>query len=183
MVGSLQPDIAQKVCDIIHNPPALDLYDSLRRKFILRASTSDQKRLHQLIAGEELGDRKFSQLFRKMEQLLGLQQLPLPIMKQLFFQRFPTTVQAILEPTEKTLDIRNLANLADKIMEVNPLPPPTSTLFTVVKGHAVATSAKSSELHQLRQTVSDLTATVQALNLRFPLSSHINNSPDRSHDR
>ena len=68
-------------------------------------------------------------------------------------------------------------------MEVNPIPPTTCILSTVVKENAVDISAKSRELHQLRQTVSDLTATVQALNLRFPLSSHINNRPHRSHDR
>ncbi|XP_046860717.1 uncharacterized protein LOC124453935 [Xenia sp. Carnegie-2017] len=126
VVGSLQPEIAQEVRDIILHPPARDPYDILRRELIHRTSTSEQQRLHQLLTGEELGDRKPSQLLRKMEQLLGTQTLPPSIMKQLFIQRLPTNVQAILAPTQDTLDLNNLAKLADKIREVNNIQQPTS---------------------------------------------------------
>ncbi|XP_046864656.1 uncharacterized protein LOC124459180 [Xenia sp. Carnegie-2017] len=158
---------------------ARDPYDILRRELIHRTSTSEQQRLHQLLTGEELGDRKPSQLLRKMEQLLGSQTLPPSIMKQLFVQRLPTNVQAILAPTQDTLDLNNLAKLADKIREVNNIQQPTATLSTVATEPIIDTSAKSGELHQLRKTVSDLAASVQALNLRFPSSSDVNNRPPR----
>ena len=118
VVSSLQPDIAQEVRDFIITPPAQERYDKLKSELIKRTSQSEQKRLHQLLIAEELGDRKPSQLLRRMRQLLGDSKLEDTILKQLWLQRLPSNVKAILASTSDSVTLDQLANLADKILEV-----------------------------------------------------------------
>lgn len=70
VVAALQPSIAQEVRDILMSPPATHPYSTLKEELVKRTSESERKRLHQLLITEELGDRKPSQLLRKMQQLL-----------------------------------------------------------------------------------------------------------------
>ena len=151
VIGSLQQDIAQEVRDFIISPPAKNRYDKLREELIKRTSESQQKRLHQLLIAEELGDKKPSQLLRKMRQLLGESSLEESIMKQLFLQRLPDNVRIILASTSETEPIERLAELADKIFEVAT---PSSMLYTI------KTSPTPAPRPQADSNISKLQATV-----------------------
>ena len=70
VVSSLQPEFAQEVMDLLFIPPTETPYDSIKVEHIRRTSLSEEKRLHQLLISEELGDHKPSQHLRKMQQLL-----------------------------------------------------------------------------------------------------------------
>ena len=185
VVGSLQPEVAQEVRDLLINPPAENPYTQLKKELVKRTSASDQQRLHQLLNAEQLGDRKPTQLFRRMQQLLGDSQLEPSIMKQLFLQRLPTNAQLILAYTEDDLDVESLAKLADKILEVAPTHSP-STLSTVVPQPATSTStdssASSTEYRQLWDMVSQLTTTINNLNLTLT-SQHRKRPRSRSRSR
>ncbi len=122
VVSALQPEIALEVRDLLLECPGEDPYDKLKEELIRRTSASTQKRLHQLLIAEELGDRKPSQLLRRMRQLLGDHKLEESILKQLFLQRLPTNVQLILAPTNETVSIGQLAIVADRVIEVTPAP-------------------------------------------------------------
>ena len=130
---SLQPEVAQEVRDFLINPPAKNPYTQLKSELVKRTSASEQQRLHQLLNAEQLGDRKPTQLLRRVQQLLGESQLESSIMTQLFLQRLPTNAQFILASSKNTLDTESLAKLADKIVEVAPTystPPILSTFST-----------------------------------------------------
>ena len=119
VVGSLQPDVAQEVRDLLLNPSTTEPYSHLKDKLIKRMSESEQKRPHQLLTAEELGDRKPTQLYRRMQQLFGERQLEPSIMKQLFLQHLPTNAQLILASSKDDLDTEGLTRLADKILEIS----------------------------------------------------------------
>ena len=76
-----------------------------------------------MLISEELGDRKPSQLLRRMKQLLGENKLEDRILRQLFLQRLPQNVHLILASSSDTVYLEQLAVIADKIIEV--APPPT----------------------------------------------------------
>ncbi len=166
VVGSLQPTIAQEVRDLLINPPVTHPYTKLKEELIKRTSESEQKRLQKLLTTEELGDKKPSQLLRKMEQLLGNRTLEPSILKQLFMQRLPTNVQLILASTSD-VDITQLAKLADKIVEVSPpaqaiqacamAPAPTPPLLAAVKPPV------TSDIQRLQAQVEKLTAQMEMM--------------------
>jgi hypothetical protein len=120
VVASLSNEFATEVRDVILNPPAEDTYDILKQRLIQRTAASEQRRLQMLFTAEELGDRKPTQLLRRMQQLLGDSAGPNPdssFLRELFLQRLPGQVRMVLaSSTDMSLDA--LAEMADKIMEV-----------------------------------------------------------------
>ena len=94
-IAALAPDVATEVRDLILHPPAEQPYDRLKETLI---KASEHQRLQQLLTAEELGDRKLSQLLRRMQQLLG-NSGPAPdcaFVRQLFLQHFPPSVSMVL---------------------------------------------------------------------------------------
>ena len=166
IIGSLQPEVAQEVRDILISPPSKDCYTQLKAELIRHTSTStsEQKRLHQLLIVQELGDCKPSQLqvLRRMRQLLGENTLEEKILKQLFLQRLPTTVQSILASTTDTVGIEALADLAYKIVEVSA---PSIPHITTVSAPPLMFPSQQAvpEVLVLQNKVDDLTRQVQAL--------------------
>ncbi|XP_071810876.1 uncharacterized protein [Apostichopus japonicus] len=169
VVAALQPEVAEEVRDLLLKPPTTDQYDNIKAELISRTSTSEQKRLHQLINAEELGDRKPSQLLRRMQQLLGDKKLEESILKTLFLQRLPISAQTILA-TSDSLDIGQLAVIADRILEVNQTP-------TIAPVQSQASATASSEIEELRLMVSTLSAQVKELSDGLARRSR---SPNRS---
>ena len=182
VVGSLQPEVAQEVRDLLINPPAENPYTRLKSELVKRTSASEQQRLHQLLNAEQLGDRKPTQLLRRMQQLLGERQLEPSIMTQLFLQRLPTNAQLILASSKDTLETESLAKLADKIQEVTPTHSTTPTLSTIVPP-STPQPDPSTELREPRELVSQLTTTINNFSLNFSPSRHPRRSRSKSNTR
>ena len=93
VVASLSPEFATEVRDLLLHPPATRPYDTLHDQLVRRTAVSEQRRLQQLLTAAELGDRKPSQLLRRMEQLLGDRAAAAdgPFVRELFLQRLPAS--------------------------------------------------------------------------------------------
>ena len=89
-----------EVRDLLLKPPEEDPYDKLKTQLIKRTAASEQRKLQQLISGEELGDRKPTQLLRRMQQLLGSKlgtgSEANSFLRELFLQRLPPSVRMVL---------------------------------------------------------------------------------------
>lgn len=157
IVSSLSPTFATEVRDLLLKPPEEFPYDTLRAALIRRTAVSEQHKLQQLISGEELGDRKPTQLLRRMQQLLG-DRLGSSVdatsfLRELFLQRLPVNVRMVLASADASMDLNKLADMADKVMDVSSL--------------AIAAISDSrpdnSDLAQLREEVARLADLVNSL--------------------
>ena len=171
VISSLQPEIATEVRDLIIDPPKHNPYTRLKEALIKRTSVSEQKRLNQLLGGEELGNRTPSQFLRRLQQLAGDKKLESDIIKQLFLQRLPMNVQLILSSSSDKTDIEELAALADRIVEVA-APLTVSTMKSTQSAEpktspssqsSPASSNVSDDVQRLTAQVAQLTAQVQRL--------------------
>ncbi|BHF65762.1 hypothetical protein SprV_0200877500 [Sparganum proliferum] len=157
VVAALPMDIATDLRDIIDCPPTEAPYTALKEALISRISLSTQKRLQRLISEEDLGDRKPTQLLRRLEQLADGQKLDATMFKQLFLQRLLPSVQAILAPNIPSSTVQKLAETADRILEYYQ-PPVTvnvasrSTIATTMEDVVKRLDALTLEVSQLQAT-------------------------------
>lgn len=166
VVASLSPEFAQEIRELLINPPQQNPYNTIKQELVKRTSESEQKRLRKLLISEELGDRKPSQLLRRMKQLLGDSTLEDSILRQLFLQRMPQNVQLILASTDDTINLEELALIADRILEQSGVPIVAGTTrVTSPPTPSGATSGLEDRITSLEAQLSILVNQLQTANL------------------
>ncbi|BHF72211.1 hypothetical protein SprV_0401527500 [Sparganum proliferum] len=160
LVDALPPTILSQVQTFLRDPPTNAPYAKLKAELVCLTSVSDQQRYHALVKEEALGDRKLPELLRLMRSLAGNLTIDDKFFKEMFLERLPTSVQAILASGSDDLDISKLAEMADRMMEVERLSSPT--IAQVSQPLTVSTS----DLAELKTHITQLSATVTALQQR-----------------
>lgn len=119
VIISLPQDIIMTVVDIIENPPATDLYVTLKKTLIERHSMSDEKRLEKLLSDKEMGYQKPSDFYRSLESLAGTSGvINREFLVKLWMRRLPKQINIALVATGKTSHTE-LTSLADRIWEAS----------------------------------------------------------------
>ena len=172
VVSSLGPEFAAEVRDLLLRPPEENPYDILKAELVKRTAALEQRKLQQLISGEELGERKPTQLLRRMQQLLGDHLTAGPdgnaFLRELFLQRLPPNVRMVLASADDAIDLQKLADMADKIMEV-------STPSSV----SAVSAPSNDDVKQLRAEVERLATLVASLTQHRPRRRNRSQSRDR----
>ncbi|XP_037557689.1 uncharacterized protein LOC119434666, partial [Dermacentor silvarum] len=90
VVSALSPTTTALIHDVLLTPPPDNPYDILKRELLRRTTDFESRRIQQLLS-EELGDRKPTELLRRMTLLLGgnSSSTDSKIVRELFLQRLP----------------------------------------------------------------------------------------------
>lgn len=116
VVSNLSPDAAAEVRDIILKPPT-NPYTRLKEALVQRTAESATQRLQKALDATIISDSKPTQVLRALElQLEGMEANP-PLLKQVFLQKLPATVRSIVAANSNTMDLNDLAELADRVYE------------------------------------------------------------------
>ena len=161
MVSSLSLEFATEVQDLLLKPPMDDPYDILEADLVKHTAASEQRKLKQLICCEELGDRKPMQLLRHMQQLLGdklgTSTDSNSFLRELFLQCLPPNVRMVLASADTTMDLKKLADMADKVIEVS-----TTTVASISIPESKQ-QISNSEIKQVREDITRLTELLTSL--------------------
>ncbi|GFQ74894.1 transposon Tf2-9 polyprotein [Trichonephila clavata] len=152
IVSNLPPEAAAIVRDLIITPDETDPYGAIKAQLIQRTGESSQQEIRKLLTGEELGDRKPSELLRTMNRRASSHNVPKELMLELFLQQLPTSVQTILASITP-ITVEKAAEVADRILEVST---PNVSLST----NAIASSSENrilQEIERLNRRIDDLT--------------------------
>ncbi|XP_065197668.1 uncharacterized protein LOC135828856 [Sycon ciliatum] len=157
VISSLSADFATEVRDLILNPPEDAPFDQLKARLIQRTQLSEQRRIRLLLSEEELGDRKPTQLLRRMQQLLDDHTMDDGLFRELFIQRLPEKARLILASSSEALPLEDLATMADRILAVSP------EANAIMALRPAAASMPDSTVARLERQIAELTAAVSAL--------------------
>ncbi|XP_023232703.1 uncharacterized protein LOC111632504 [Centruroides sculpturatus] len=170
VVAHLPPEVASTVRDIIISPDCTD-----------PSGESSQQELQKLLAGEQLGDRKPSELLRVLKRWAENFQIPETVILELFIQHLPTSVQSILVAITP-LDVDKAAEVVDCMVEVT-----SATIASVSHPEKpdTVTNKILVEIDKLNKQINQLTQARRDRSDHFSRrsrssSGHRNNSTHRS---
>lgn len=154
VAGQLEHDVAERVADLILAPPESNPYTALKNRLINELEESEQRRLRRLLEELKLEDKKPSVLLREMRSYAA-DKVNDEFLKELFIQRLPAHVRAILAPLN--LNLQEVAATADKILES------ATPSYSVAAISTPAASSSDAVIASLAQQVAQLTTAVQKL--------------------
>lgn len=117
LVSAIDKDALKLIADVLRSTEPSPTYAILKKTLLDRCLDSEDQRIKKLLSNIELGDKRPSQLLRDMQALAGPNTAN-NIIRQLWMQRLPTSMQAVLQTT-MALDLNRQAEVADKIAEVS----------------------------------------------------------------
>ena len=111
-ISNLPSAVSWQLQDVIFNNPD---YETLKEAVIKRIAPSNVAKVQFLFKDLTLGDRTPSAMLREMKQVLGEGSMDECIMRELWIQRLPSDVQAILASARNT-PLSDAALIADEAM-------------------------------------------------------------------
>lgn len=171
VISNLETQYSKEVKDVITNPPTSNKYEKLKQELIKRLSASREKKLHQLLMHEELGNRKPSQFLRHLQSLAG-PSVQNDFLQTIWSSRLPSNIQTLLA-SQPASSLEVLADLADRVQDI--VSPTLQTAAASVPGPS--TQAMALEIAELKEAVKNLTMQLE----RRPRNHH--RPRDRSRHR
>ena len=165
VVSCLSPEFATEVLDLLLCPPSENPYEMLKEQLTKWTSDSEQCRIKELLSVEEIGNRKPTEVLRRIQQLLGGMAATMDdtLIRELFLQRLPPNVRMVLTPSASALSLNQLAELADRIVEASP----TSTISAVNQDTTTKLADQVTQLtERLNTLASEMASSISQLTRR-----------------
>ncbi|GFW10213.1 uncharacterized protein TNCV_1849301 [Trichonephila clavipes] len=153
-VSHLSPDAAMAVRDVILSPGSINPYSKLKDEVIVRCGESKSQEIRRLLAGEQLGDRKPSELFRVMQRRSESHNVTDSLL-ELLLQQLAPNVQSILASIQP-LTAQKVSEIAGRILEVTPVQVSAVSKYSSANSDDSSESKLLKELKLLRQEVKEL---------------------------
>lgn len=151
VLAHLPPDTASLVRDVILKDVTDDSYGELQEAIVNRCGESRSQEIRKLLLGEQLGDRKPSQLLRDMQRRAQSHSVSDTLLLELFLSQMPSQVQSIIASIQPTTSTK-AAEVADRILEISP--PEVNVLSSLP---AMSSNAELlAEIRALREEVDSL---------------------------
>ena len=161
VVGALTPDLASRLRQIIFKPPDSDPYTALRAEILKQTTLSERQRYAALMRDIELGDSRPSQLLQRLQAVAGELISDKGFLQQIFVEKLPPMVQAVLAAAPSSSTLQELADLADKVTEAYAVPPSVSVV------QRPPSAVPTDVLQQLIRTQSEMQEEFRALRLEM----------------
>lgn len=185
VVQSLPQDVAASVYDILIQDSATP-YTNLKKALIERHSMSEGKRIEALLSGEEMGDKKPSEFYRRLQTLAGQSTIVTEsLILELWKRRLPTLVRVSIKASSKS-KMEELLEVADDIYEV--YQQQNTSTFSIAT-HSDKTISELTCLNQnLRTEINEIKSMLSNLNFNNPRSRnsnrpHSSTNPPRNRSR
>ncbi|GBM33663.1 hypothetical protein AVEN_203700-1 [Araneus ventricosus] len=123
--AALDSKVFSCIADIVRNPPSDAMYDALKTRILSHFSQSESKKLRVLLQDLQLGDGKPSRLLQEMRNLAAGNIVD-DVLKSIWMQRLPTSIQKILSVSKDSLD--GLSQIADKVKAVSSFRPEVNSV-------------------------------------------------------
>lgn len=113
---ALPPTACKKIDDFLLNPPVQNLYNSLKLALLDRLAPSDERKLEQLLSGQDLGDGRPSEVLRFIKNLAG-SNFSDHIIRSLWVRRLPPIIKTAIVGQPTATPLGELTKQADRIFE------------------------------------------------------------------
>lgn len=152
VVAALQPDVARELREFILTPPKENPYEAIKQQLCSMANSLRQEHIKKQAANEQLGRDTPSKLLQRLREKLD------PTcnedhLKVVFIEKLPVSVQQILEPVSSSLNVAELAHLADRI----------EAQLACDANREVERSSVAIQLSHLRDTLQELKLVIKQL--------------------
>lgn len=154
VISQLGNQYTAEVLDVIQAPPATGKYDKIKAELIRRLSSSQEKKIKQLLSLEELGDRTPSQFLRRIQSLAG-PTVPEEFLRTVWSSRLPHNVQTIVAMHSETA-LAKTAEIADKIYELAPPSPQIAAASTSHNNIPPYMAEMAKQIAELTKCVAEL---------------------------
>nr|XP_018909023.1 PREDICTED: uncharacterized protein LOC109038437 [Bemisia tabaci] len=165
VVGQIEGKWILEIEDLIRTIAAVNPHSKLKAEIIERFSLSENSRVRKLMAEVELGDSTPSQFLRRLQSLAGNTRIQDNLMKTLWLQRPPDSIQGVLQAQPDSVTLTQLATIADRIAET--LPAAKSVCATSSNSRNFTSDAirndKSDSLEDMKKAIAAMASQMEQL--------------------
>ncbi|CAE1172047.1 unnamed protein product [Acanthosepion pharaonis] len=90
VVEKLPAKVVAEVADILTSLPIDKPYETLKQAILHRSGFSEERKIRDLLTNVSIGDSKPSQLLRRMQQLLGDNNISATVFRQMWLDKLPS---------------------------------------------------------------------------------------------